>query len=124
VFAVSLISLKSENNKLFLENGKIEERSHLQFQQLEKLYNSFGDIFSKELFVAVLDKSLNDSIVPIIKIMLSPEFERFMSDLSSGAKDEAISNIIDYLKRRKKVGGRGVFFGKARWIFLRIFAPY
>ncbi|MDR1474423.1 MAG: hypothetical protein LBS38_01865 [Endomicrobium sp.] len=66
------ISLKNNDNKLFLGNRKIEEQSPLQFQQLNRLYTSFGDDFSKKLFFAKLEEDLKGSFLPMLKIMLPP----------------------------------------------------
>ncbi|MDR1244128.1 MAG: FkbM family methyltransferase [Endomicrobium sp.] len=77
--------------------GKIVQTDGFSFSSLTRLYNSFADNLSKKLFIAMLDKSLNSNMLPLLKIMLSDPLI-FASNPPFLAQNESIANIIDFLK--------------------------
>ncbi|MDR3124503.1 MAG: FkbM family methyltransferase [Endomicrobium sp.] len=77
--------------------AKIVQTDDFSFSSLTRLYNSFADNLSKKLFIAMLDKNLNNNMVPMLKVMISDPL-MFASNPLYLAQSESIANIIDFLK--------------------------
>jgi FkbM family methyltransferase len=123
---IGFLFIKYKSNNLLLENRTAEavKEQCFSFSQLSKLYNSFGDDFSKKLFLAKLDESLNNNMFHMLRIMSSPEFKENTSELSSGANDEYVSNIIDYIREMEKLGSKCILFGNYEKGFFQNFLSY
>jgi FkbM family methyltransferase len=76
-------------------------RNYFKFEEFKKIYDSLSDNFSKKIFLAKFESNLMQSIAPLVKLMLTPEFKSFRSELSSTAKDISVSSVLDYLENKR-----------------------
>ena len=73
------------------------QTNEFSFSSLARLYNSFADSLSKRLFTTMLDKNLNNNMLPMLKMMIYDPL-MFASNPVSQAQHESVADIINLLK--------------------------